>query len=304
MAGLRALQVLRKLGARARGRLCSARAASQSAHPISAYDRDGYAVPDLRLTAEQLETARRAVDSVLERNSHLQPEQLVNAHLQEESRSDKQAGRVHGSSDLMRLACLPIITGLAAHCLGTNDVILWACQLFAKPPRKGRAVPWHQDGVYWPIEPLNACTVWIAIDRSGSENGGLQVIPGSHSRALKHATIDGDRPYGESAIRVAILPETLGKEMMERAVDLNLDPGMMSVHDSMLVHGSKSNLSGSRRAGLAISFMAANCHFRRDVQTFAAREGGLELDFSNRPLVQVRGKNRHPGNTHFIPAPY
>jgi hypothetical protein len=69
------------------------------------------------------------------------------------------------------------------------------------------------------------------------------------------------------------------------------------------VHGSEANTSDTRRAGLAISFMGAESHFRRDVQTFAAREGGLNLDFSSRPLVQVRGRNRHRGNTNFIAAP-
>ncbi len=42
-----------------------------------------------------------------------------------------------------------------------------------------------QDGEYLPIEPLATCTVWIAIDASTPENGGLRVIPGSHrSRKL------------------------------------------------------------------------------------------------------------------------
>jgi hypothetical protein len=62
----------------------------------------------------------------------------------------------------------------------------------------------------------------------------LQVIPGSHLAALQHDTI-GDGTYGASAIRVAILPETLGPERLSRAAAIELEPGMMSVHHSMLV---------------------------------------------------------------------
>jgi len=269
-------------------------------HPLSAYESNGYAVPDVRLPQNELERAREAVDRTLKLNSHLQPEQLVNAHL--EQTGDCPADTVRGSSELLRIACHPAISDVAAHCLGTSDVILWACQLFAKPAREGRAVPWHQDGVYWPIEPLRACTVWLAVDQSTRANGGLQVIPGSHTRQLGHDTID-ERAYGDSAIRVAILPETLGPEMLSRAEAIELEPGQISVHDAMLVHGSEANRSASRRAGLAISFMSAHCHFRRGMRTFADREGGLNLDFSRRPLVLVRGQNRHPGNDQFMPAP-
>jgi hypothetical protein len=282
---------------------CSISPAESLLHSLASYAHRGYAVPDARLTPHQLERARSAVEQVLQLNPHLEPDQLVNAHLEQQGDANAPAGVVRGSCDLLRIACLPLITDVAAHCLGTDDVILWACQLFAKPPREGRAVPWHQDGMYWPIVPLKACTVWVAVDRSTRDNGGLQVIPGSNTAAFQHDTID-DGTYGPSAIRVAILPETLGPAMLAKAAAIELEPGMMSVHDAMLVHGSEANISDTRRAGLAISFMAADSHFRRDVQTFAAREGGLNLDFSSRPLVQVRGQNRHHGNTHFIAAPF
>ena len=48
-------------------------------------------------------------------------------------------------------------------------------------------MPWHQDGHYWPIRPLAAITVWIAIDDSTTENGCMRYVPGSHkSGVLSH----------------------------------------------------------------------------------------------------------------------
>ena len=77
-------------------------------------------------------------------------------------------------------------------------------------------MPWHQDGQYWPIEPLRAVahtrsrtltlplsptrtrtltrtrsrtlaltleqvTAWIALDRSDEGCGALRLVPGSHA---------------------------------------------------------------------------------------------------------------------------
>ena len=48
---------------------------------------------------------------------------------------------------------------------------LWNSSFFAKPANNGFETPWHQDGQYWPINPLATCTVWLAIDDATEENG-------------------------------------------------------------------------------------------------------------------------------------
>jgi ectoine hydroxylase-related dioxygenase (phytanoyl-CoA dioxygenase family) len=53
-------------------------------------------------------------------------------------------------------------------------------QVFCKPPVTGKAIPWHQDGQYWPIRPIATCSVWIALDDATPENGCMRYIPGSH----------------------------------------------------------------------------------------------------------------------------
>ena len=46
-------------------------------------------------------------------------------------------------------------------------------ELFAKPAKQGLAVPIHQDNYYWCLNSNNALTVWIAIDKSNKNNGGI-----------------------------------------------------------------------------------------------------------------------------------
>ena len=61
-----------------------------------------------------------------------------------------------------------------------DDIILWGSSLFCKKEKNGKETPWHQDGEYWPIKPLESVTVWLSIDEVTEENGPLQYIPGSH----------------------------------------------------------------------------------------------------------------------------
>ena len=146
----------------------------------AAYAEDGYVVPSWRLPDAELASCRRALDALLADNPSVPPELLVNAHLAAgeggggESGEDVAMG-VRGRAELMRLATLEPLVNLVAAALRTDHLILWACQVFCKPPREGKSVPFHQDGLYWPIEPLRACSAWVALDRSDAENGALQV---------------------------------------------------------------------------------------------------------------------------------
>ncbi len=45
--------------------------------------------------------------------------------------------------------------------LGPN-IALFAAHYIAKSPGDGRAVQWHQDGFYWPLEPMEVTTLWLA----------------------------------------------------------------------------------------------------------------------------------------------
>ena len=65
-------------------------------------------------------------------------------------------------------------------------------QIFAKPPRLGRAVPWHQDGRASQAEQASASgltvvTMWIALDDCDASTGAMRVLPAMHGAALPTA---------------------------------------------------------------------------------------------------------------------
>ena len=50
-----------------------------------------------------------------------------------------------------------------------------------KPPRIRREKPWHQDAAYFRgSDPSLMFGVWIALDPATTENGCMELIPGSH----------------------------------------------------------------------------------------------------------------------------
>src|SRR5205085_2869922 len=49
------------------------------------------------------------------------------------------------------------------------------------------------------------------------------------------------------------------------ARDVVLEPGQVSLHDALVVHGSNANRSGQRRCGYAIRYMPATSHFDRTI---------------------------------------
>jgi len=253
---------------------------SLSADEIAAYREQGVVVPGWRLPPDRLACLREALDRVIADNPGVRPEQLISAHIARDS-----AERVKGSDELLRFACDPGTVGLVTPLIGP-DVILWGCQIFCKPGGDGMAVPWHQDGHYWPIRPLATCTVWLALDASTSENGCLRVIPGSHLGKKLYDHMREDRT--DIVLNQAVRP---GEFDAETALDIVLEPGEMSMHDVHLIHGSNANRSPRRRAGVAIRYMPASSLFDRGLMATSA-QSGYTVDFATRPIWLLRGADR------------
>ena len=185
----------------------------------------------------------------------------------------------------LEIGTRPEILDAVAQLIG-EDLIIWGSALFCKAGKGGRATPWHQDGHYWPIQPLATVTAWIAIDDVNTENSCLRVIPGSHRDKVSysHDTDNSD---------TIILNQVLKPEHLQSAPprDIELSPGKFSIHDVYLIHGANPNNSGKRRAGMVFRYMPASSHFDRALARRQVEEMGV-LDLSKRKLHLVRGVDR------------
>ena len=251
---------------------------------IARYRTDGWVVPTWQLPARRTDEMRDALDALLRDNPGVRPEKLVSAHIE----GDNGEG-VRGSARFLELARDPEIVNLVSDAIG-DDVILWGCHVFCKPAGEGWETPWHQDGHYWPIRPLATCTVWVALDPSTLENGCLRVIPGSQRERVLHAHLHESRT--DLTLNQRMADGTFDETA---AVDIELEPGQMSLHDVYMVHGAAANTSARRRTGVALRYMPSTSVFERDLRP-ADGKTGLSLDFARRPLWLVKGIDRSGRN--------
>ena len=246
-----------------------------NAQEIAAYRQDGIVVPRQGLAPPTVAMLQAKLDDFLK-------EQGI-------TDADYVPDIIERDASWLAIGVMPEILDAVAQLIG-EDIIIWGSALFCKAGRGGRATPWHQDGHYWPIRPLETVTVWIAIDDVNVENSCLRVIPGSHRERVSYSH-DVDN---SDAI---ILNQVLRPEHLRSALprDIELARGMFSIHDVYLIHGANPNNSGKRRAGMVFRYMPATSVFDRELAAQQVREMGV-LDLSRRKLHLVRGVDRSGRN--------
>lgn len=240
---------------------------------IQRYHTDGYVTPDFRLSEDILEEIREAHGRLVAKHPEF---------------SDYCSALLAYDTWYLTVARMPEILDMVAQVIG-DDIALWNCSFFAKPAKVGTKTPWHQDGEYWPIEPLATCTVWIAIDASTPENGCLKVIPGSHSdqRLAGHTQNNAEG----LALNLELNPEEFNESDAE---DIILEPGQVSLHDVYLYHGSKANTSEKSRRGMTLRYMPTSSVYRHDQSTRFQRDGRLVM--SQRTVYLMRGVDKSGQN--------
>lgn len=166
--------------------------------------------------------------------------------------SSKEIREWHESSRFLYDICMhPVVLDYVEDLLGP-DFYLWGSNFFIKEPRSMSTVGWHQDAYYWPLDPHESLTVWLAFDDSTVENGAMTVVPGSHRAGLlKHIRV-------RETDSVLMLECERGQFAEDTAVPVTLKAGEVSIHDDKLVHGSPANPSATRRAGLTIRYSRTN----------------------------------------------
>ena len=260
-----------------------------SAEEIRTYRNDGVLVPSFRLPSNKLELLQSLADDIVSRNPRMGDEPMASPHV-------PGSGVQNLKSDIrwLEIPTFPPILDMVEQLIGP-DIILWGTTLFHKPSGIQRTVPWHRDGRYWPIKPLNTTSVWIAVTDCNTENGCLRVIPGSH---LSQDTGSHFRDYSDDVT----IPETLHPKEYDQSKtrEITLESGQMVIFDVYTAHGSSVNKSDCVRTGYALRFMPATCHYDHHDIPVAESRGSAH---HTRPLIQVRGVDRSGKNNFSIGHP-
>jgi ectoine hydroxylase-related dioxygenase (phytanoyl-CoA dioxygenase family) len=197
------------------------------------YAEAGYVIFRGVLDVDLVADANRHVDWLLAHNPGLRADELGHTL----ARDDPFWHRLVSDARLVDIAAV----------FNGPNVALFASHYICKEPGVGRAVPWHQDGGYWPLEPMDVVSLWLAVSESTTANGCMKLVPGSHRTNLMEMVPTN---------RDEVLPLEVPVAVDERdAIAIELAPGDVSVHHPNIIHGSDANTSGAWRRGLTIRYI-------------------------------------------------
>lgn len=199
------------------------------------YEEEGYVIFRNVLDQDLIQEARDHVEWLQKKHPHLRPEQYHN-HLMKDD------------PFWVRLISDDRLLDIAEKFIGPN-IALFASHYISKPAFDGKPVLWHQDGSYWPLEPMDVITLWLAVDDSLPENGCMRVIPRTHTLELQEMK---ENTEVESVLGSEIEAKFVDES---KAVDFIMNAGDVSVHHPNIVHGSNANTSPKRRCGLTIRYI-------------------------------------------------
>ena len=141
------------------------------------------------------------------------------------------------------------------------DIALFGAHYIAKKPYDGKPVGWHQDGSYWPLEPMEVVSVWLAGTDSTTENACMRVIPGTQNKKMLKPSEMINLDTEEYVLDLAIRPGDIDDA---DAVDIELKAGDISIHNPSIVHGSNSNVSDKWRIGLTLRYIPTSTYVNRE----------------------------------------
>ena len=151
------------------------------------------------------------------------------------------------------------------------DILCWTTNFFIKEPGSPGFVSWHQDATYWGLDPEEVVTAWVALSPSTPESGCMRVIPGSHGEShIPHVyTFHKDNLLTRGQEIAVAVDES-------RAVDIVLQPGEMSLHHVLIVHGSEPNQADYPRIGFAIRYVPTHVRQLSGLRDYASLVRGRD----------------------------
>lgn len=184
-------------------------------------------------------------------------------------------------SDLIRH---PAILDPVEDLLGPN-LLCWGGQFFAKPAGDSSFVSWHQDATYWGLSSPDVVTAWVAFSPSNAKSGCMRVIAGTHKTQVSHTDTFAEQNLLSRGQEIAV------KVDLDKAIDVELAPGQMSLHHVLLFHGSEPNRAEYPRIGFAIRYVPTHVYQKSDIRESATLVRGVDefnhFDHERRPESEL-----------------
>jgi ectoine hydroxylase-related dioxygenase (phytanoyl-CoA dioxygenase family) len=168
----------------------------------------------------------------------------------------------------------PVLTDLFG-----EEPLATQSMLYFKPPT-GRGQALHQDNFYLNVEPGTCIAAWLALDVVDRENGGLEIVPGTHKMDLFCPE--------EADTSVSFTREYVPPPPGLKPVPVDMQPGDMLFFNGTLVHGSGPNTTTDRfRRSFICHYIGRSSErmskWYRPILTFAGDEVAIDINEGGGP---------------------
>ena len=214
-----------------------------------AFDRDGFLVVQGFYTPEEAEDLNERIDRYITDRLPQLPSDAAFYEVKGEPGAIMRLSRMDDHDGYFQaLLCSDRFAGLAGHLLG-DEAVPTNVQWFNKPARVGKVTPPHQDGFYFMLDPNEALTMWLALDRVDGENGCMRFVSGSHRKGI--------RPHRQSNVMGFSQGITdFGEADSEAEAQMHAAPGDLIIHHCLTIHRADANPSERFRRALGFIYYA------------------------------------------------
>jgi ectoine hydroxylase-related dioxygenase (phytanoyl-CoA dioxygenase family) len=140
--------------------------------------------------------------------------------------------------------------GAVLTALHGGPLLLFQDNLVWKRPGTGRAIEWHQDYSYWPLDCPEGLTAWLALDDADEDSGALVYAPGTHRLGECEPA---DFISGSGQPTSGALPPLDLAAADRLATALPVRAGDLLVHHPLVLHRSGPNRTTRERMGLSLT---------------------------------------------------
>ena len=199
----------------------------------SRYAEEGYCVFHDHLSDDEMQPYQQTLDGMLARmRTGEKPQFMFEPHV----------GSRHWRTWL-GLARNPKILDAVESVLGPNLVLILS-HFIIKGTEDNMNVGWHQDQSYWlnGVKGDHLSTVWMPFNPATRQNGCMRILPKTNQPMLHEVQVKEDDGVTITSLEVGVTDE-----IVDTAVDIELQPGSFSLHDAYVIHGSEPNRSADFR---------------------------------------------------------
>ena len=233
-----------------------------STQQIEAFQRDGYLFLENIIPSETL--AKLSAEFNQWKEESRQYSKAYGITFDDRPRFDIEPGHTAENPALRRIASPVEISDTYLEFMRDNKALDAVVDLFgpnikfenakinSKQPGAATEVKYHQDFLFEPHTNDDMMTVLFFIDEVTSQNGPLEVIPGTHNGLLYE--------HWHNGVFTGTVSDSVVSEFKPKALPCYGPAGSACLMHTRILHGSAPNLSSNPRTLLIIEYTAEDAH--------------------------------------------